>query len=94
MGPLEAVVGCSAPRRWLLGLRGRCLADFFAFKTVSNYIRDRFLDAAPVVALSYGGRGLIDACVRLVVDAPSDLELAPRVRDDLLVLEHENVPVQ
>jgi len=63
----------------------------FAFSTVPNYIGDGFLDAAPVVALGNGGSCLVDAGMGLVVHLAGDLVLALGVRDDLLVVQHQDV---
>lgn len=46
-----------------------------------------------MVALGNGGRGSVDARMRLVVHVSCNGVLAARVRDDLFVLEHEYVAV-
>lgn len=46
-----------------------------------------------MVALGNGGRGSVDARMRLVVHISCNVVLAARVRDDLFVLQHEDVTV-
>lgn len=70
------------------------LAQLLALGTGADDVADRLLDAAPVVLFGNGGRRLVDSAVVHDVHVAGNLVLPRRVRDDLLVLEHELVPVQ
>lgn len=80
--------------RLLGAARVRRLAQLLALGTGADDVADRLLDAAPVVLFGNGGRRLVDAAVVHDVHVAGNLVLPRRVRDDLLVLEHELVPVQ
>lgn len=72
----------------------RCLAQLLAIDATSDDVANRLLDAAPVVLLSNGGGGLVDAPVLLVMNTTGNLKLAGRVGYHLLILEHELVAVE
>lgn len=74
--------------------RVRRLAQLLALATAPNHVAHRLLDLAPVVLLGNRRRRLVDAAVLQDVDAAGNLKLLGRVRDDLLVLEHELVAVE
>ena len=69
------------------------LAQLLALGTIADDIRDGLLDAAPVVSLCDDGGGLVDTGMGLVMYLSRDFELPLRVGDDLLVLEHQDVPL-
>lgn len=72
----------------------RRLAQLLTLGAGSNHVADGLLDAAPVVLFCNGGRCLVDAPVVHDVHAARNLVLPRRVGYDLLVLEHELVPVE
>lgn len=74
--------------------RVRRLAQLLALAAAPNHVAHRLLDLAPVVLLGNRRRRLVDAAVLQDVDAAGNLKLLGRVRDDLLVLEHELVAVE
>lgn len=72
----------------------RRLAQLLALRAGSDHVADGLLDTAPVVLFRNGRRCLVDTSMVHDVHAARNLVLPRRVGYDLLVLEHEFVPIE